>query len=32
MTQQQIQDTPLSGSLFAVKPGVKGLVVSLFAG
>jgi len=32
MTPQQLQCSPLSGSLFAVKPGVKGQAVTLFDG
>jgi sugar lactone lactonase YvrE len=32
MTPEQIQAAPLSGSLFAIKPGVKGLAATFFNG
>jgi len=32
MTPRQLEDAPLSGSLFAIKPGVKGLAAVYFSG
>jgi hypothetical protein len=32
MTPRQLESAPLSGSIFAVKPGVRGQTVTLFRG